>query len=182
MRCPRVSCRATMTEVMDRLGRLSWTCPACARRRAGICQHCPRPVIGTIGRAHYCAACRTERKRKTSKIWRENNLERQRRSSRKYRRAHVQEHRAACQRWRERNREYQKIRMRAYRWSKKGELAPAKPLTRSECGKLGGKKGSAARIAALGPERVKEIAAKARAARWAKHRAAKAAQQAEATP
>lgn len=145
----------------------------CARRKAGICRHCPRPVLGTIGRSHFCGACRDKRKQETRRIWTENNLERQRRSQRKYRRTHRQAHRKACKRWRERNREYQKIRMRAYRWSKKGELAPAQPMTRSEAGRIGGKLGAAARIAALGPERVKEIAAKARAARWAKHRAAK---------
>jgi hypothetical protein len=46
---------------------------------------------------------------------------------------------------------------------------PEKPMTASEKGKLGGKKGAAARVKSLGPERVKEIAAKAVAARWAKY-------------
>jgi hypothetical protein len=46
---------------------------------------------------------------------------------------------------------------------------PENPMTPSEKGKLGGKLGAAARVKSLGPERVKEIAAKARAARWAKY-------------
>lgn len=50
-----------------------------------------------------------------------------------------------------------------------GKAMPEKPMTASERGKLGGKLGAAARIKSLGPERVKEIAAKASAARWAKY-------------
>lgn len=164
-----------MTEVMDRLGRLSWHCTGCERRRAGLCSNCPRPVLGTIGRSKYCADCRAARKQISRKIWLEANPDRQRKSQRRYRRKHVKQHREACKRWREKNKQYNTIRMRAYRWSKRGEVAPAKPLTRSECGKLGGKAGSAARIASLGPERVAEIARIAREARWAKHRARQAA-------
>lgn len=175
MRCALIKCRATMTEVMDRLGRLSWRCDVCARRKAGVCKHCPRKVVGTVGRSHFCAECRAAKKKVVRRAWINANRDKVRKSSRKYRRKNRQTHRAACKRWRENNKRYNTIRMRAYRWSKRGKLAPAKPLTRSECGRLGGKKGSAARIASIGPERVKEIARIAREARWAKHRARQAA-------
>jgi hypothetical protein len=58
---------------------------------------------------------------------------------------------------------------RRRRWAAQGKKMPTEPMSPSEAGKLGGKKGSAARIASLGPERVKEIALKAVRIRWAKH-------------
>ncbi len=170
MRCPLTHCRAQMSERVDRLGRLSWDCPWCARRKAGVCRHCPRLVFGTIGRSHFCVECRAERKKVVRKIWLANNKERTRKWSRRWRRKHVKQHREACKKWRENNKAYNTIRVRAYRWSKRGQLAPAKPMTRSEAGKLGGKLGAAARMAAIGPERVREIALNAGRARWEKYR------------
>jgi hypothetical protein len=43
-------------------------CPSCERRRAGLCQRCPRPVAGRKGFALYCddAECR----RIVRKAWR----------------------------------------------------------------------------------------------------------------
>lgn len=43
-------------------------CPSCERRRAGLCQRCPRPVRGRVGFALYCddAECQ----RIVRKAWR----------------------------------------------------------------------------------------------------------------
>ncbi|HET8772050.1 MAG TPA: hypothetical protein VFM71_13785 [Gemmatimonadaceae bacterium] len=39
-------------------GRVVRSCPRCARRKAGICRDCPRPVYGQVGKALRCAACK----------------------------------------------------------------------------------------------------------------------------
>lgn len=175
MRCPLTHCRAQMVERVDRLGRLSWDCPGCVRRKAGLCQRCPRPVAGTIGRARFCLECRAVRRKLTTEQWRKYNAERVLKSQRKYQRRNRRKHRAACKRWRENNREYNAERMRAYRWKKKGYAAPPKEkMSYAERGRIGGKLGAAARVKALGPDRVREIASKAGQARWDKHRARKA--------
>jgi hypothetical protein len=54
----RGRCGARLEEVMAPLGRVRVVCPACARRLAGVCRDCPRPVDGARGRAIRCAACR----------------------------------------------------------------------------------------------------------------------------
>lgn len=129
-----------MTEVMDRLGRLSWACPQCARRKAGQCQTCPNPVDGTVGVAYYCTACRQHKQRQSVMRWQRNNLD------------------------------VVATGARRRRWLKKhGRRPPKEKLTPSEAGKLGGKLGSDARIAKLGPERVKAIALHAVRTRWARH-------------
>ena len=147
MRCTFVKCRAVLTEVMDRLGRLSWRCPSCERRRAGLCRHCPRRVDGRVGTAFYCAGCRRLATRRSVMRWQRCNP------------THVAK------------------KARERRWKKKGMRPPKEPMTYAERGRLGGKLGQAARQAKLGPERVAEIARLAREARWAKHRARQAQQQ-----
>ena len=141
MRCELVRCRAQLVEDVDRLGRIRWRCPQCARRKAGICQTCSRKVDGKIGVAYYCAHCKRVRSRAVSAKWQRNNLKKVADGARR-------------RRWLE----------------KYGRRPPKERMTSQEAGKLGGKAGSAARIASLGPERVREIALKANAARWAKHR------------
>lgn len=47
-------CGARLIERTDRFGRIHWDCPACARAKAGLCIHCPRPVYGTVGKARQC--------------------------------------------------------------------------------------------------------------------------------
>lgn len=154
IRCTLVSCRGLLVERMDRLGRLHFDCPKCLRRKAGRCQRCPKPVDGTVGMALHCATCRRKHANEQSRRWRIHNAD---------------QHRALCRRWQKANNEYNAERARAYRYAKQGKPVPAEKLSHSERGKLGGKLGSAARIKSCGPERVKEIAAKARAARWAKY-------------
>jgi hypothetical protein len=38
----------------NRIVSTSYVCPSCDRRRAGVCQRCPRPVKGRVGFALYC--------------------------------------------------------------------------------------------------------------------------------
>jgi hypothetical protein len=98
-------------------------------------------VTGTIGVAFYCDGCRRLRTRES------------------------------CTRWQKNNNKHIAAKARERRWKAKGKRAPSKIMTYAERGRLGGKIGQAARIAALGPQRVAEIAAHARAVRWAKYRA-----------
>lgn len=53
------TCGARLEDVVDRAtGRSLVVCPACERRRRGICRDCPRPVDGQVGTALRCAACK----------------------------------------------------------------------------------------------------------------------------
>lgn len=143
MRCPLVRCRARLVEWVDRLGRHQTQCPQCERRKQGICQTCPKPVTGKVGVAYYCEPCRKQKQRQSVMRWQRNNLD------------------------------VVAAGMRRRRWkAKHGRRPPKEKMTPSECGKLGGKQGSAARIAKLGPERVRAIALHAVTARWAKQRSA----------
>jgi hypothetical protein len=58
----------------DRIGRVHFDCPRCARRLAGLCAACPRPVRGKLGRAEFCEACYVTRgkakARLRKKAWR----------------------------------------------------------------------------------------------------------------
>lgn len=141
LRCALVKCRAQLVEEVDRLGRLQWRCPQCERRKAGICQLCQRKVDGKVGVAYYCGPCKVIKRRSYVMKWQRNNLKKVAEGQRR-------------RRWQE----------------KYGRKPPKTPMTLQEAGRLGGKLGSQARIASLGPERVREIALKANAARWAKHR------------
>lgn len=55
---PKATCGARLLETTDRLGRVAVSCPACDRRRRGICRDCPRPVAGIVGRSLRCADCK----------------------------------------------------------------------------------------------------------------------------
>ena len=129
-----------MVERIDRLGRVTYTCPGCTRRKAGLCQRCPKPVVGKVGVALYCTPCRKQRNRESVMRWQRNNL-------------------AVVARG-----------MRRRRWKAKGLRMPAKPLTKQEVGRMNGAKAAAARNAKLSPAERSAIAGKAGRARWAKHR------------
>ena len=58
VRCDRPQCGAKYKITADRWGRTVGSCPACARRKAGLCATCPRPVDGPLGQTKYCAPCR----------------------------------------------------------------------------------------------------------------------------
>lgn len=69
MHCKFTRCRTPLEARIDRLGRVEYRCPACSRRRAGLCQRCSRPVAGTIGRSLYCAAHRTAAQLASTARW-----------------------------------------------------------------------------------------------------------------
>lgn len=139
MRCELERCRGVLDERIDRLGRISFICHQCERRKRGMCRMCPRPVDGKKGVAFYCALCRKKKTRESVMRWQRNNLDIVAKGARRR------------------------------RYAAKGKAVPQKMMTRSERGKIGGKLGSAARIKKLGPERVAEIARIAREARWKKY-------------
>lgn len=67
-------CNGILVERQDRIiGRVLWVCPQCARFRAGICQECPRPVDGVVGKSRRCADCRSAyARRKGRHYWHQN--------------------------------------------------------------------------------------------------------------
>lgn len=79
-------CLGRVVEEVDRLGRVRYTCTRCARRRAGICQECPRPVYGKRGWALYCRDCKRRAGAIHNAKWVANNRERKNASVRAYRR------------------------------------------------------------------------------------------------
>lgn len=64
------ACRGLLTPRTDAIGRVHFDCPACTRRRAGICADCPRPVAGTVGKAERCASCKRAALRQADRTWR----------------------------------------------------------------------------------------------------------------
>lgn len=50
-------CGALLEHHLDELGRAIVVCPACERRKRGICRDCPRPVYGRVRSATRCAGC-----------------------------------------------------------------------------------------------------------------------------
>lgn len=140
MRCELQMCRGILSERIDRLGRITFVCDQCARRKRGVCRDCPRPVYGKVGTAFYCNECRVARRRVYVMRWQKNNL------------AKVAEG------------------QRRRRYKAMGKPVPKRKMSPSEAGKLGGPLAAAARLASLSPERIKEIAKKARETRWRKYR------------
>lgn len=75
VRCPKkiggtYRCGGLMRPRTDAIGRMLWDCPRCARFAAGICQDCPAPVDGVVGKARRCAACRTAKdRRRANHYW-----------------------------------------------------------------------------------------------------------------
>lgn len=53
------------------------------RKRRGICQECPNPVDGTVGKSLYCAACNKRRRRQREKKHRRKEEVRERRNARR---------------------------------------------------------------------------------------------------
>lgn len=81
-RSGRYACGALLDiRVVD--GHLVERCPACERRKAGVCRDCPRPVAGMIGRALRCAACTKEARRRADRKSAANNREKRRAANRR---------------------------------------------------------------------------------------------------
>ena len=74
MRCEYQKCRAVLVEQIDRLGRVTYTCPGCARREAGICAGCPNPIAGKAKCAKWCARCRVLQHRTYCEKYRKRDL------------------------------------------------------------------------------------------------------------
>lgn len=58
-------CGAPLSETLDAIGRVRWTCPACARRARGICRTCPTKIVrvSKYGPAPwFCPACERARR------------------------------------------------------------------------------------------------------------------------
>jgi hypothetical protein len=53
------------------------------RKKRGVCQECPNPVEGTIGRSLYCAACNKRRRRTRERKHRRGPEVRERRAARR---------------------------------------------------------------------------------------------------
>lgn len=62
-------CGGSVSFSTDSLGRLVEHCPRCARRRAGLCADCPRPVDGAIGKALRCAICKKRALKRNHQRW-----------------------------------------------------------------------------------------------------------------
>ena len=69
------TCGGALTFRTDRLGRVVEHCPRCARRTAGICADCPRPVAGARGKALRCASCKKRALARNTKRWKERDYE-----------------------------------------------------------------------------------------------------------
>lgn len=136
------TCDTILELYTDRIGRVREHCPRCARRKAGICQDCPRPVAGKVGMALRCEPHRKKALLRTHNRWYHRDID----------------HARAI---------YRDVAARK-RVAQRGGRPPMDPR---EVGRRCG----LARAAALTPERRKEIAKLAVAARWAKHRAMQAA-------
>lgn len=63
-----------LVERVDQLGRVTFTCPGCTRREAGLCQGCPSPVDGELGKAKWCKACRVLAHRRHHQKYRTRDL------------------------------------------------------------------------------------------------------------
>lgn len=75
-------CGAVLRERIARFGQLAWDCPRCERRKAGICADCPRPVVGTVGKAERCAEHRRLALRENDRDYAVRDPQRARRQSR----------------------------------------------------------------------------------------------------
>lgn len=121
-------CGAVLQERRGPFGALQWDCPQCERRRAGKCRRCPRPVVGKVGRAVYCAECRQAKKR-------EDALN-----------GYFREHERNKKRGRQRRAK-----------ERKGRTGSSRPMTPSERGRIGGLAGGKARLGSMTLEQRREF-------------------------
>lgn len=116
-------CDAPLETTIGEFGRTVVVCPACERRKRGVCRDCPRPVEGTIGKAVRCARhkeiARNEQFRASEERHKEKRLEHSRRYyqdneevrrrrneyKREWRKAHPEQVRAQKKRYVERHRD-----------------------------------------------------------------------------
>lgn len=65
IRCPRGFCGHAMETTTDGMGRVVFSCPACARNKRGLCRECPKSLTDprqlrcpTCSRKRHLAQCR----------------------------------------------------------------------------------------------------------------------------
>ena len=75
MRCEKVRCRATLDIIIDRLGRTIARCPACARRKAGLCVQCNAPRWSKHSWGKYCESCAKMASKSAVAKYQANNVE-----------------------------------------------------------------------------------------------------------
>ncbi|WP_353265829.1 hypothetical protein [Gemmatimonas sp.] len=82
-------CGTRYVDHVNSFGRVTWSCPACERRNAGLCRTCPRPTPehGSDGpRPWYCESCETTRRRERNNTRQRTDEERAKRRERERRR------------------------------------------------------------------------------------------------
>lgn len=114
-------CNTLLETHVGEFGRTIVTCPACERRKRGICRECPRPVAGQVGKAVRCTEHKELAKREQERACNERHAEAYREKYREYyhrpdvnarrneykrawRKAHPEEVRAQKQRYIEKHR------------------------------------------------------------------------------
>lgn len=123
-------CGARLETTVDRQRGVAVTrCPACARREAGVCRDCPRPVAGTRGIATRCEPCAKRARTEACARWSVRNAEEKSRrwkaryaalpAKEKQRRLHEKKlwrraHPEKVQQYRERERETRREKILAY--------------------------------------------------------------------
>lgn len=151
-------CRQTYTVRMltDGAGHLlEDPCPCTERRLRGLCQDCPLPVEGTVGRALRCAGCKAKAARRASAKYRRRNPEKVAKSRRRYEKANREERRE----WERNHRARPEVRAR--RNQQRRRRAVQDPSRRAEY---------ARRYKERHPERVREQQERANAKRAAEKR------------
>lgn len=112
-------CGGVLETVIDRwTGRTTTTCPRCERRKKGICQDCPRPVAGQVGKSLRCEEHTLAAKRNDWRRYDQRHRESRRRQDRARTRRLTPEQRAhkaeVRRKWRQANPEKLRGQRRRY--------------------------------------------------------------------
>lgn len=116
-RCKISRCRTLLVFATNGFGKLVASCPACDRRRAGVCADCPGQVEGTIGKAVRCHAHKVVTRKECQAKWQRDNRDvRNKAQRRRWRESEVrrEKHVASSREWRHRNPERVKRQKRRY--------------------------------------------------------------------
>jgi hypothetical protein len=111
-------CKSEEQERIDAIGRVTFACPGCTRRRAKQCMDCRAPVSGKSWR---CQPCKAKRVKHNAKVFDKRHREERRAAERKrYRKLTAAEraaHLARKKAWREANKVRVKLQKRKGRLS-----------------------------------------------------------------
>ncbi len=81
-------CGAWLETTTDGYGNAVTSCPACARRKRGICRDCPKSVSGRVGYATRCESCKALARREQGRVFESLHVEERLARGRKYYRDH----------------------------------------------------------------------------------------------